>query len=202
MQFKNVFLGRRSIRRYKNKPVPKELIGEIIDLARFAPSSGNLQSWRFLVVTGKEKREAIADSCLQQTWMLEVPVHIIVCNDFGEVKDHYGKLGKMYSIQNCSNAAFALMLIAQDKGLGSCWVGAFESEALHREFDIPDSMDPEVIITLGYSDEVKGPAQRDDPEYLTFFETWGNSFTKFPSHLDKFKGKINIIKNSLKKLKK
>tara|TARA_Y100000310_G_C20618832_1_gene782138 strand:+ start:839 stop:1444 length:606 start_codon:yes stop_codon:yes gene_type:complete len=201
MQFKNVFLGRRSIRRYKDKEVPLSVIQEIIDLARFTPSSGNLQNWKLVIVTDQKKKSNLADACLQQTWMEEAPVLIVVCNDYDDVKKHYGKLGKMYSIQNCSNIAFALTLIAQDKGLGSCWVGGFETEAVHRILGIPGNMDPEIIIAMGYSNETKKPAIREDSQYIVYFDSWGNKKTKFPSHLDKFK-KLTEIKKYINKLKK
>jgi len=201
MQFKNVFLGRRSVRRYKDKDVPLSVIGDIIDLAGFAPSSGNLQNWKFIVVTDLNKRQQIADACLQQSWMVDAPVHIVICNDYEDVDTHYGKLGKMYSMQNCANVALGIMLAAYDYDVGSCWVGAFDNEAVQRILDIPENMDPEIIITLGYSDEMKQPSLREDPKYLTYFNKWGNKFAEFPSHLEKLKN-IPSIKKQIEKLKK
>ena len=158
MQFKEVYLSRRSIRRYKDKEVPLETIAEIIDLASYAPSSGNIQNWRLVVITSTETKHEIMESCLNQGWMMEAPVFIVVCNDYEKVKNHYGKLGKLYSIQNCSNIAFGLTLVAKEHGLGSCWVGAFDEEAVRRILKIPDNMDPEIIITLGYAEEIKSPS--------------------------------------------
>ena len=201
MEFKNVYLGRRAIRRYKDKDVSMDLVGEIIDLAGFAPSSGNVQNWRFVVVTDKKKRQDIADACLEQNWMLEAPIFIIVCNNYKDVEAHYGKLGKMYSIQNCAAVSLGIMLAAYHQGLGSCWIGAFDNEAVQRILDIPQDMDPEIIITLGYTDEVKKPALREDPRYITFFNTWGSTSTNFPSHVEKLKSMLDI-KKQIQKLKK
>jgi nitroreductase len=203
MQLDRVIIGRRSIRRYKKKEVPISLIGEILDLARFTPSSGNLQNWRFVIVTDIDKRNEISDACLQQDWMSEAPVHIVVCNDYEDVKKHYGKLGKMYSIQNISNISYAISLIAYDKGLGSCWVGAFDNQAIQRILQIPENMDPEVIITLGYTNEIKQPSMRDDLNYMAYFNSWGNSISPVPSHLDKLRGMVNVsnLKKHMKKLK-
>jgi len=201
MQFKNVFLGRRSIRKYKDKEVPLSLVGEIIDLARYAPSSGNLQNWKIVIVTDKEKRQEIADACLQQDWMIEAPVFLVVCNDYEVVKDHYGKLGKMFSIQNCAAFAYGVTLVAYDFGVSSCWVGAFDNEAVHRILEIPDNMDPEMIITLGYADEIKRSSLREDPNYLVFLEDWGEKFKGFPSHIERFKD-ITDIKKQINKIKK
>ncbi|HIH15600.1 MAG: nitroreductase [archaeon GW2011_AR17] len=199
MQFKNVYLGRRSIRKYKNKEVPLATIGEIIDLAEFAPSSGNLQNWKCIVVTDQAKRQEIADACVEQNWMIEAPVFLVICNDHNDVKNHYGKLGRMYSIQNCANLAFGITLIAYDYGLASCWVGAFDNEAVQRILGIPEEMDPEIIITLGYSDEIKKPSLREEPNYIAYFNSWGKNFTEFPSHLQKLK---NTVKRQINKIKK
>ena len=98
MQLKDSILGRRSIRRYKDREVPLSLVGEIIELAKHAPSSGNLQNWRFVIVTDMKKREKLAEASLEQYWMVEAPIHIVVCNDYEKVKEHYGKMGRMYSI--------------------------------------------------------------------------------------------------------
>ncbi len=199
MEFEKAYLNRRSIRKYKDKEIPLSLVGEILDLACFAPSSGNLQNWRFVVVTDQNIRQEIADACLQQTWMIDAPVFIVVCNEYNEVKSHYGKLGKMYSIQNCANVATGIMLVAADKGLGSCWVGSFDNEAIQRILKIPESVDPEIIITLGYSNEVKQPSLREDLSTITFFNSWSNKFASFPSHLEKFKASV---KKQFQKIKK
>lgn len=199
MEFNKVYLGRRSIRKYKDKNIPLSLIGEILDLAQFAPSSGNLQNWKIIVVTELEKRQALADSCLQQSWMIDAPVHIVICNDYNKVKEHYGKLGKMYSIQNCANLALGIVLAACDKGLGSCWVGAFDNEAVQRILDIPEEFDPEIIITLGYNDEIKSPSRREDLNNFTFINNWNQKFIQFPSHLEELK---DSLKKHIKKFKK
>ena len=194
MQFRDVYLGRRSIRKYKDKEVPLSLIGEIIDLASFAPSSGNLQNWKCVVVTEQEKRQEIASACLQQEWMIEAPVFIVICNDYNDVKEHYGKLGKLYSIQNCASFAFGILLAAYEYGLGTCWVGAFDNEAVQRILNIPEEMDPEIIITLGYAEEIKKPSLREDPKFFCYFNAWNEKFVKFPSHLQRIKSMANIKK--------
>jgi nitroreductase len=83
-----------------------------------------------------------------------------------------------------------IMLTAYDKGLATCWVGAFDNEAVQRVLDIPENQDPQIIISLGYADEIKKPSQREDPRYLTYFNSWGSGYTKFPSHLEKLKDRI------------
>jgi len=203
MHFEDTIRGRRSIRRYKDKNVPLSMVGEIIDLAKHAPSSGNLQNWRFIIVTDSEMRHQLAEASLEQYWMVEAPVHIVVCNDYKKVKDHYAELGKMYSIQNCANIAYAIQLAAYDLGLGTCWVGAFDNEKVQQLLEIPDDIDPEIIITLGHSQDMKAEQLREQVKYLTYHDKWGKKFTKLPLEHEKISHKAKKeIEHFKKKLSK
>ena len=206
MHFDDVIRDRRSIRRYKDKKVPLSLVGQILDLAKHAPSSGNMQNWRFIVVTDSEMRQQIAEASMEQYWMVEAPIHIVICNDYDKVKEHFPANGKMYSIQNCAAAAYAIQLAAQDMGLGTCWIGAFDNEKLQRLLSIPDNIDPEIIITLGYSEDMKAPQIRDEVKYITFQEKWGARFKKFDTEEEQVKKIISKeytkLKEKLKPIKK
>jgi len=192
MDTKDAILGRRSIRRYSDQEVPLDLVGEILELAKHAPSSGNLQNWKFVIVTKRDVKEKLAEACLEQYWMVEAPIHIVVCNDYDKVKEHYGKMGRMFSIQNCAAVSYAIMLAAHEKGLGSCWVGGFDPDAVQRELGIPDNMDPEIIIPIGYSNDKKADSIREDLHYLTFVDSWGNREKKFEAFKE-FKKKLDDI---------
>ena len=91
----------------------------------------------------------------------------------------YGDLGRMFSIQDCAIFASYLMLLATEKGLGCCWVVAFDSEAVRRILEIPESIDPEMILTLGYSDDrkIEEPVRFELPE-IVFFDKWNNKINK------------------------
>lgn len=191
MKLKDAILERRSIRRYKNTPIEPHVIGEIIDVARFAPSAGNLQNWMFIVVTDPAKKQELATACLEQNWMIQAPVLLVICNQYKKVTKLYGKLGKMFSIQDCAIIATNVMLLAKAKGLDTCWVGAFDNEALQRILDIPEDADPEIILALGYSNEEKHePTKREEINNLVYFEKWGNKMANFSKEglLDKVKG--------------
>lgn len=177
MDVKDAIEERKSIRKYLNKDVSLKTIGEILAIAKHAPSSGNLQNWRFVVVKDKEKRQEIAEACLKQTWMAEAPVHLVVCNKIDDISMLYGERGKnLYSIQNCSVIAAYITLLARSFGLETCWVGAFDEDAIRIILEIPDNIElrPETVITLGYSNESKAKTKRRDIELLTYFEKWGS----------------------------
>lgn len=195
MELKESILERRSIRKYQDKKVPAHLIYEIFDTIRFSPSSGNTQCWKFIIVEDQKKRTEIATAALEQMWMSEAPIHIIVCNQHKKVTTLYGKLGKMFSIQDCSIISAYLMLVAKEHNLGTCWVGAFDNEAIKRILDIPDDIDPEAIITLGYPQKIKlNKSKRKEVNDILFFDKWGSKSKNFK--------KDNIIKKIKSKLKK
>lgn len=173
MEFDDVINSRRTCRDYQQKDVPMSILGEILDTARFAPSSANIQNWRFIVVKDKEKREEISNICSEQYWMADAPVHVVVCNLRSSVTKDFPKKGELFSIQNCAIIAVNIMLKAQDLGVSSAWVGAFDEDKIRRSLDIPDEVNPEIILTLGYSEEIGEDSVREEIKFLAFFEKWG-----------------------------
>jgi len=109
---------RRSIRKYLDIPVEWYKITKILEAGKQAPSSGNLQTWRFIVVTDKKIRRELAEASLQQYWMESAPVHIIVCSEVGIAKQFYGLRGeRFYSIQNSAAAIQNILLAAYSLNL-------------------------------------------------------------------------------------
>src|SRR3989338_6674650 len=101
METFEVIEKRRSIRKYLEVPIEWEKVGNILRAAQQAPSAGNLQDWKFVVVTDKEIRKKIANAALQQNWIEKAPVLIVVYSEPYKVKRFYGEIGeKVYSVQN------------------------------------------------------------------------------------------------------
>ncbi len=144
-----------------------------------APSAGNLQVWRFVVVRTQDKRNRIAEACLQQYWMSQAPVHIVIVAKLAREEQFYGIRGtRLYSIQDCAMAAMNIMLAAHDLGLGTCFVSAFEEEALSRIFNFPDNVRPQGVITLGYTDDKPDAPSRFRVETLIGVEKWGTAMNE------------------------
>jgi len=195
MDIRKVVVERRSIRGYSSKEVSLEDVGEILESARFSPSSGNMQSWKIIVVTDAGLRADIAKVCKKQDWMADAPVHLVICNEYPEVVGSYKKLGKMFSIQNCAVLATNIMNLAYASGLGTCWVGSFPADSIKGIIGLPeDGVDPEVIITLGYpaKDLVLEDKPRKDIFDIAFFDKWGNKEGNFKSgsFIEKLKDKF------------
>ncbi|MBN2422282.1 nitroreductase family protein [Candidatus Woesearchaeota archaeon] len=166
---------RRSIRKFMNVDVPMELIGAIIDSGRYAPSSGNVQNWRFVIIKNKDTINKIAEGAMQQLWIADAPIIIIVCAETEKLGQFYGVRGeRLYSIQNCAAAIQNMLLAAHALGLASCWIGAFDENIIKRITNVPEDVRIQAILPIGYPDEVVPAPMHFTLENVCYFETYGN----------------------------
>lgn len=171
MELKEAIEKRRSIRKFQDREVPPDHVIELIDAARQAPSSGNLQSWKFILIKGQTAKNHIADACFQQNWISHAPVLIVVLGMIENVSRYYGVRGEMlYSIQNCALAAENILLRAVDLGLGGTMVSAFDEGMVKRILEIPDTMRPQAIIAIGYPGEMPPKKMLGSLESMIYFE--------------------------------
>lgn len=135
--------GRRSTRLYKEKPVPKALIEEIIDTARLAPSANNLQPWEFIVITDKALRRKIADITDYGKFIAQAGACVAVfCKD---VK-HY--------LEDGSAATENILVAAHALGLGTCWVAGYKkdyAEPIREMLGVPQGYNLVSLVSLGYA---------------------------------------------------
>ena len=132
-----------------------------------APSSGNIQNWKFFYVRRPDLKQKIADACMQQGWIATAPVIIVLVSEPDKAARFYGVRGeRLYSIQNCAAAAQNMLLAAHAVGLASCWIGAFDEEAITRTLQLGQRFRPQVILPLGYADEVVPEPMRQRIEQL------------------------------------
>jgi nitroreductase len=171
--------ARRSIRRYLDRPIEFEKLTSILDAAIKAPSAGNLQDWKFIIVVDRELIKQVASYSIEQYWIQTAPALIIVCAVPEKHEMYYGLRGKrLYNIQDCAAAIENILLAATDVGLGSCWIGAFEEEKIRSLFAIPPDVRPQAIITLGYNDETPKDRQLVPIENVVFFNRYGMKVEK------------------------
>ena len=171
--------SRRSIRKYIDKPVEFEKLTNILDAATKAPSAGNLQDWRFILVTDRALIKQVAGYSIEQYWIQTAPALIIVCSVPEKHEMYYGLRGKrLYNIQDCAASIQNILLACTEYGLGSCWIGAFEEEKIRALFGIPPDVRPQAIVTLGYSDEVPRERQLLPIENVVFFNRYNSKVEK------------------------
>jgi nitroreductase len=170
MEFSEVIAKRRSVRHFNNKlDVPDEEIRGLLETAVAAPTAGNIQPWRFTVVRSIEARERLAEA-LHQRWASSAPVVIVVSVDPRPCSARYGERGeRLYAIQDTSAAVENILLGAVDRGLSSCWIGAFDASAVRAAVGIAEQFEPLAILPIGYSAESAGrPARRPLAEVATW----------------------------------
>jgi nitroreductase len=136
---------RRSVRVYKEDPVPREMIEEIIDTARLAPSANNTQPWEFVVVTEPETRKKIADLADYGKFIAQSGACVAV---FAKGVKHY--------LEDGSAATENILVAAHALGLGTCWVAGYKkdyADPIAKLLGIPESHHLVSLISLGYPAE-------------------------------------------------
>ena len=164
---------RKSIRKFLDTPVEWEKIGNILRAGQQAPNSGNLQDYKFVVVSDKKKIKEIAEAALQQYWIATAPIIIVVYTQPIPTTRMYGLRGeKLYSIQNSASAIENMLLAATDQKLGSCWVGAFDENRLNEILGSPDNARPQSIIPIGYPAENPKKPDRHPIVDVVYINSW------------------------------
>lgn len=170
VEFSEVIAARRSVRHFNSKlEVSEAHIRTLLEAAVAAPTAGNIQPWRFTVVRTLEARERLA-AALRQRWATSAPVVIVVSLDPRPCAARYGDRGEyLYGLQDTAAAVENILLTAVDLGLASCWIGAFDEDAVREALGIAAPITPVAILPVGYSAESAGrPARRPLAEVTTW----------------------------------
>lgn len=154
--------NRRSIRKYTDQEVTEETLRELLEAGMCAPSAGNERPWHFIIVKERDHLEEIMKVHQYSRMLKEAPLAIVVCADL--TLNKYP--GKDYWIQDCAAATENILLAAQEKGLGTCWLGVYPTEervqGLKKILNLPENVIPVSGIAVGYPAESKAPIERYD----------------------------------------
>ncbi len=164
--------GRRSIRRFKDSAVGKEVIKELLRAAQNAPSAGNLQARDFVIVSDKRIKEQLTKAALDQSFVEQAPIVIVVVANIERSSLKYGSRGELYAIQDAAASVMNLLLAAYSRGLATCWVGAFNEIAVRILLGLPHKTKPIAIIPIGYPDEKAIAPPRMGLDKVVHWETW------------------------------
>ncbi|GAI82170.1 unnamed protein product [marine sediment metagenome] len=153
MKVLEVIQKRRSVRKYKEDPIPEKDLMRVLEAARLAPSGKNFQPWKFIIVKDKALKEKLAQASAGQFFMAEAPIIIVGCGFPDNCYAHMGRYMKSWSV-DVTIALEHLMLQAQEEGLGTCWIGSFEEEEVKAILNIPENVKVLALTPLGYPDEI------------------------------------------------
>lgn len=159
---------RRSVRAYKDEPVPEESLRKILEAARLAPSAHNSQEYKFVVVKDTEKREKLAEAA-DQSFVGEAPVIIVAVSLNPE---HLLSSDVPAYALDLAIALDHMTLAAVEEKLGTCWVGAFDQEEVKKILNVPDQYKVVVLLPIGYPDDEPAPKSRKSLADLVSYENF------------------------------
>ena len=147
MNVKEAIRTRKSVRKYTDKPVEDEILNQIFESARLAPSANNMQEWRFVVVREAATRQKLAEIANNQVFIAEAGAVIVACADTDE---QYMPCGQQSYPIDAAIVLDHITLAAVELGLGTCWVASFEEKPVKKLLGIPEKIRIVAMMPLGY----------------------------------------------------
>jgi nitroreductase len=186
--------NRFSVRRFQDKPIPDDVVRDVLEAGRLSPSGGNEQPWVFGVITDRSLVAQIAEIAYQQEWIAKSPLLIVLCtvgvsderggrdiqkNRFPEYKEAIEKMDQdLYWALNQEEhqtkiAGTHMALVALEHGVGSCWVSWFDVERLAMVLNLPKGYMPSEILVLGYPEEDRKLTKKKKLDEVVFYNAFG-----------------------------
>jgi len=164
--------GRRSIRRYRPDRVPEEMVEQLLEAGRWAPSAGNRQPWAFIVVRDEAVRRQVAQHAayyfLRWAHVEEAPLLIVLCGDARN------RIYRQFLREDVGLAGGQMMLQAKALGLGTCWIGGLDRKAIASVLRLPDHIEIVGLLTVGFPAEDPPPPPRKPLAEIVHYDVYGN----------------------------
>ena len=157
MDLIDVIRNRRSIRQFTHKPIPREVIDEILDCAHLAPTAINIQPWFIGCVTDKVLLERVANMADHGRFIKDAAACFTV----------FCEKDKKYYLEDGCAATMNIIMAAAAGGIGTCWVAGDKKEyveAIRMLLNVPDKYTLVSLIAAGYPDETPKPAKKKLPD--------------------------------------
>lgn len=161
MKFIDIATTRHAVRNYLPRPVEPDKVAQILEAAHVAPTAGNCQPVRLLVL---QTHESLAKAA-KAADLYGAPLAILVCADHDLAWTRPFD-GKQTSDIDAAILTDHMMLQATELGLGSVWVCYFQPDVLRQEFQLPPNLEPINLLALGYSAQEPGDPNRFDRERI------------------------------------
>lgn len=159
----DLIISRRTIRRFKQGPISEELLKQMINAARLAPSGENLQPLEYIVINQQDLLELVFDTTRWAGYLApngtpksgERPVAYIVVLINRKTKPTDGQ-------HDCGASIMCMILTALEKEVGTCWIRSIDREKLKKVLMVPDHLEIDSILALGYPAEKPIEVELDD----------------------------------------
>jgi len=197
LEFDKVVLKRRMVRNFQPRPVPKEVVDKILELALHAPSAGFSQGWAYVVVQDEKLRKQIGDlqgetdfyaSRRFHKFVSEAPLLVVACASEKMYHDRYRESDKLnedgteiewptpYWYFDIGSACMTIFLAAVNEGYASAFTGVFRVQEMKKLLAIPDHFHPVGVISIGLpAADIKSPSLkrgRRPLEQVVHHERW------------------------------
>lgn len=169
----NNIMTRTSIRAYEDRPVEDAKIEKMLRAAMAAPTAGNKQPWKFVVIKEKQTLKTISEHFNTMKMAAHAPLAIVVCGDMNLT---FPGDGLDYWVEDASAATENLLLAAHSMGLGAVWCGIYPMQErvayLKKLLGLPENIVPLNVVPVGYPAEEPAPKDKWKPENI-HYESWG-----------------------------
>ncbi len=162
MDVEEAIRKRRSIRKYQHRRLPPEVLGHLLEAARIAPSSSNLQAWDMVVVQDEEVKKQLVKASGNQGFVGECSAYLV----------GVAKRGVYYEYVDIAIALDHISLRAVEMGLGTCWIGDFDADAVSKILGVPKDFEVMICMTVGYPDESPRAHSRKERSSLFHDDGW------------------------------
>lgn len=166
MEFNDLVRKRRSIRKFRKDTFSEEKLKNILEAARLAPSGGNRQPWRFIVVKENTIKTRLADAT-NKIWIVDAPIIIVGC---------WVSTPDITQVQCARDTAIAfehIILAATNEGLATCWAGVTGyEEKIKNILKIPSEVGLLALVPIGYPAEEPRPLTRKNLEEIISYNEY------------------------------
>lgn len=158
-------IKRRSIRKYKDEPIPEDIMKNIMEVGRQSPSAVNRQPWHFIVVTDKDILSKIGRGLFNRM-IKNSAFTLIGCYKPGN------SLTNKYASIDTTIAMQSMVLAAHLQGVGSCWIGDYNELNVKKLLNIPENLKILSVISFGYPDEEPKPKRKKKSIEIFHYNKW------------------------------
>ncbi len=159
---------RYSCRAYQDRPIEQEKLDQLFEAAREAPSAKNMQDWRFVVVTDREKLRRVAESTNKPQIFEKAGAIIVACSN----SDYVMGCGQPIGPIDVAIALEHIALQATELGLGTCWIGSFSPEKVRPIVGVPENIAIIELMAVGYPAKGQRQTSREPVEKIVCYEKW------------------------------
>lgn len=169
MEFLELVKQRYSVRAYKPDPVEEHKLDQVLEAARLAPTAANRQPFQIIVIHTEGRQKELSDF-YGGSWLTQAPMILCFCTLPSQGWTHAS--GKNYSDVDIAIVVDHVALAATSLGLGTCWIAAFNPEAVRKVLGLPDGAEPVILLPLGYPADEPKPKKRKALSDLVRYERW------------------------------